>query len=59
MDKLQVLTREEYIRIGRTIGSDLMHREAEEAISRWERDFSVLKKYGYTTARLAELRALV
>ena len=56
MHKLEILNDDDYARIGRNLGSDNLHREAEEGLARWERDLAVLALYGFTTEELDRFR---
>jgi len=56
MHKLEVLTDDDYIEVGRSIGSDAIHREGEDAVGQWERDIDVLEKYGFTREELAQFK---
>jgi hypothetical protein len=56
MHKLVILNDDDYARIGRNIGSDLLHRESEEGLARWERDLAVLALYGFTSEEMDRFR---
>ncbi|MBU1411335.1 hypothetical protein KKC22_07430 [Myxococcota bacterium] len=53
MHKLVVLTSEDFIDIGRGVGSDAIHREGQDSLGQWERDIDVLETYGFTREELA------
>lgn len=56
MHKLVILNDDDYAAIGRNLGSDLLHRESEEGIARWDRDLPVLSLYGFTREELDRFR---
>ncbi|MBU1409878.1 hypothetical protein KKD52_11880 [Myxococcota bacterium] len=56
MHKLEELTSDDFVDIGRNVGSDPIHRESQDAIGQWERDIDELEKYGFTREELAQFK---
>ncbi len=59
MFKLQSYTKDDYIRIGITVGSDQIHREGEDGLASWKRDREVLQKYAFTDEECARFEELL